>query len=146
MGEIRYTEAIEIAAAPEEIFDYRIDFTTLPEYNPTVSNIRRTDGGSVAGAGAEYLFDLSMGGATAEMPIRVTLAERPGRIVFDTGPGYMATEDCTFTPAGPGTRVEFAYTLTFPTEVDDATAQMVEASGREQARTELEHMKKILER
>ena len=79
-------------------------------------------------------------------PIRVVEATRPSRIVFDTGPGFMAREDCTFSPVGAGgTAVEFAYTISFPGDVDDATAAAIRASGGEQARIELENMKKILE-
>lgn len=148
MAEIRYAESIEIGVPPEAVFDYRLDFTTLPDYNPNVSNLKRTDGRSEPGVGAEYTFDLTLPGAPEPMenPIRVTEATRPSRIVFDTGPGYMATEDCLFTPVGAGgTAVEFAYTISFPGDVDEATSKLIETSGREQARIELENMKKILE-
>ena len=52
MADIRYAETIDIAVPPERVFDYRLDFTTLPDYNPGVSNLRRTDGGTEPGAGA----------------------------------------------------------------------------------------------
>lgn len=147
MAEVRYAESVEIAVSPEVVYDYRINFTTLPDYNPNVSNLRRTDAGNAPGAGAEYLFDLTLGGGPPmENPIRVVEATRPSRIVFDTGPGYMAREDCTFSPVGAGgTAVEFAYTISFPGDVDDDARSLIENSGREQARMELDNMKKILE-
>jgi hypothetical protein len=58
----------------------------------------------------------------------------------------MAQENCTFAPVGAGgTAVEFAYTISFPGDVDDDARKLIESSGREQARLELENMKKILE-
>jgi hypothetical protein len=146
MAEVRFAETIDIAADVDRVYDYRLDFTNLPEYNPTVSNLRRVGAGAL-GAGAEYEFDLLMEGAPEPMqtPLRVTIAERPARIVFETGPGYMATEDCSFAAVETGTRVTFAYTLAFPGEIDDATSEMIAAPGRAQARMELENMKKVLE-
>lgn len=146
MAEIRYAESIEIAVSPADAFAYRLDFTTLPAYNPHVSNLRQTVG-SEPGAGAEYTFDLSLPGAPEPLdtPIRVLEADAPGRIVIETGPGYMARETCTFEPAGDGVRIGFDTVLTFPTEIPDDAAQMIEASGREQARLELDLMKKIME-
>lgn len=139
MAEVRYSESIEIAATPERIYDYRLDFATLPEYNPNVTNLRATGDG-------EYVFDLTLPGAPPmENPLRVVEATRPSRIVFDTGPGYMAREDCTFTPSGGGTRVTFEYTLTFPGAIDETTAALLSSSGAEQARLELENLKKLLE-
>jgi hypothetical protein len=147
VAEVNYSESIEIAVAPEQVYDYRLDFGNLPDYNPNVSNLQRVDGGDTLGAGAEYTFDLTLPGAPAmENPLRVVEAKRPSRILFDTGPGFMASEDCTFSPVGAGgTAVSFAYTISFPGEIDDATRSFIENSGREQARLELENMKKILE-
>lgn len=144
--EIRYAESIDVAAPLEVCFDYRLDFTTLSAYNPHVTNVRQTRL-SEPGQGAEYLFDLTMPGAQEPMetPLRVTEAHRPSRVVFETGPGFMAREICTFDPAGSGTRITFDTILTFPGEVPEDGARAVEAQGREQARTELELMKKILE-
>ncbi|MHB8511885.1 MAG: SRPBCC family protein [Actinomycetota bacterium] len=140
MAEIRYSESLEIAASSESIYDYRLDFNNLPSYNPTVSNLVQLND-------KEYEFDLLMEGAPEPLrsPLRVTLAERPAHIVFETGPGYMATEDCTFKPSGGSTLVTFDYTISIPGELDDATIKMISEPGREQARMELENMKKILE-
>lgn len=146
MGEVRYVETADIAVAPDVVFDYRLDFATLPAYNPSVSNMRRTDGGTTPGVGAEYRFDLTIPGMGAmETPLRVVEAARPERIVFDTGPGFIARETCTFSPFAGGTRVVFDTTVTIEGELDDATRATIEASGREQARAELELLKKVLE-
>jgi uncharacterized protein YndB with AHSA1/START domain len=146
VAEIRYTESIDIEAPIERVYEYRLDFTNLPDYNPGVSNFRQV-AGDRPGAGAEYLFDLVLieGAPPMETPIRVLDARAPELVVFDTGPGYIARETCTFAPAGDGTRAEFAYVVTIPGEVDEATIKMVVDTGSAQARTELELMKKNLE-
>jgi len=145
MAEVFYAESAELRAPIERVFAYRIEFMNLPDYNPNVSNLRRVDNGSEPGKGAEYLFDLAVMGNTMESPIRVTECEPNSRIVFETGPGYMAREVCLFSETDAGTRVEFATTLTIPGEIDDATATLLEASGREQVLLELDLMKKNLE-
>jgi polyketide cyclase/dehydrase/lipid transport protein len=147
MAEIRYEESILIAAEPERVFDYRIDFTTLPQYNPNVSNLRRVDAGTGHEAGAEYVFNLQMAGAPEpiESPLRLTTVERPTSFSYDTGPGFMAEGLCTFEAKEGGTLVTLGYTLRFPGEVDDAAAEQMAAMGREDSRMELQNMKKILE-
>ena len=143
MVEIRYVEQIEIGAPVETVYDYRIDFTNLPTYNPNVSNLRRIETDAIA----EYRFDLTLPGMTEgiESPLRVVKADRPHLFEYDTGPGFMAHGDCAFEPAPGGTRVSLGYTLSFEGEIDDATRAALESSGREQSRLELENIKKLLE-
>jgi uncharacterized membrane protein len=146
VAEIRAAETAEIAAPIERVYGYRLDFTNLPSYNPNVTNLRRVDAGSEPGAGAEYLFDLALPGIEPmESPLRVIEAVAPTRIVFETGPGYMAREVCVFTSKGDVTHAEFELTLTMPGEVDDATRELFEGNTREQARMELDLIKKALE-
>ena len=120
MAEIRYEESILIAAAPEEVFDFRIDFTTLPQYNPNVSNLKRVDAGTGHEPGAEFLFNLQLAGAPEpiESPLRLTTVERPTSFSYETGPGFMAEGLCTFEAKDGGTLV-----TTETTETNIATAR-----------------------
>jgi uncharacterized membrane protein len=147
MAEIRYEESILIAAKAEEVFDYRIDFTTLPRYNPNVSNLKRVDAGSGHEPGAEYVFNLQMAGAPEpiESPLRITTVERPTSFSYETGPGFMAEGLCRFEAKEDGTLVTLGYTLRFPGEVDDAMAEQMASMGRGDSLMELQNMKKILE-
>lgn len=145
MAEVRYVEEGVIAAPVEQVFDYRCDIANLPDYNPNVTNLRRTDTGADAGPGAEYLFDLDINGYTLETPLRVLEVTRPSRFVFETGPAYMARETCSFEGTPDGTRVVFDTTLTIDGDLDEQTAAQLAASGSEQVRIELENMRKILE-
>src|SRR5947207_1249359 len=60
MPELGFAEDIEIGAPVDAVYAYRLEFMNLPEYNPNVSNLRRTDRGAELGAGAEYAFDISI--------------------------------------------------------------------------------------
>jgi hypothetical protein len=146
MAEIRYSETIDIAAPIERVYAYRLDFFNLPDYNPGVSNFRQVAGDG-PGVGAEYLFDLVMmeGAPPMETPIKVIDAREPDLVVFDTGPGYIARETCTFSKTASGTHAEFAYTVTIPGEIDDVSRDAVVKQGSEAARGELEMIKRKLE-
>jgi hypothetical protein len=147
MGEVRYSDDELIDATPEAVFAYRLDYgRTLTDYNPNVSKMERTDGGSEPGVGAAYAFEVDIPGM-GSMPTSLTVieAELPGRIVNEMGSGLIkAREQCTFTPSDGGTLVTFEVTLSFPEEMA-GIAEMAEQSGREQVRLELELMKKHLE-
>jgi hypothetical protein len=146
MAEVTYQASAELAAPLDTVFAYRLDFTTLPLYNPSVTNLRQVAGDG-AGKGAEYTFDLTIAAGVdpIESPLRVIEVDEPTRIVIETGPGYMARETCTFTPTQGGTLCEFDTVLTFPTDIDDASAEAVKAQGLGQVVLELELMKKNLE-
>ena len=156
MPELGFAEDIEIGAPLEAVFAYRLDFTKLPDYNPNVSGLRRTDTGSAlvgTKAGrrlrAEYAFDISieeMGGASMPQTLKVVEEDEPTRIVFEVGPWY-AREICTFEPNGEGgTHLVFAYVTYVPDELNNEEGRaLIEASGRRQARLELDLIKKNLE-
>lgn len=149
MGEVRYTETVDVAAPPERAWSYRLDFSRLPEINPNVSGLRRTDGGTAPGVGAAYAFDVTIPGMGGPIPttLVVTEAERPTRIANEMRSGLDAHEVCTFTPTPDGgTRIEFAVTVLVPDEGDTPELRsLIERSGREQVRLELELMKQRLE-
>ena len=145
--DVRYGEEIDIAAPVEKVFAHRLDFMNLPGYMEQCSNIRRTDGGTEAGPGAAYEFDLEIPGmGKTEAYIRVTSVDPPKTIVFDTGSGPMGgTETSTFTPLPDGgTHVSFELFLPLPDEAKDGIT-FIEDSGRSSFRTELIGLKKLLE-
>jgi hypothetical protein len=146
--ELGYAEEALVDAPPGAVYAYRLDFEkNLPEYNPNVSNMRRTNGGRGLGAGAMYEFEVSMPemGGTLPTTLHVLEAEEPSRVVNETASGvFTAREVVTFTASEEGTRVRFDVTVTFPDEMGEV-APIAEQSGREQVRLELEHMKKALE-
>ena len=145
--EVSYAESIDIAVPVERVFAHRLDFMNLPGYMEQSSNIRRTDGGSEPGPGAEYRFDLTIPGmGDMESYIRVRSIDPPKTIVFDTGSDALGgTETSTFTSLpGGGTHVEFALVLPLPDEAKDGIS-FIEDSGRSSFKNELAGLKKLLE-
>jgi carbon monoxide dehydrogenase subunit G len=144
--EVRYSESGTVDASPEDAFDLRCDFSRLAEYNPNVTNLRRTDGGDTIGAGAVYAFDVTvpdMGGTIASV-LTIVAAERPALVSTRTDSGvFSALEEVRFEPEGGATRITFDVVVTVPDEME-AVAPMVDSSGREQVRLELDHMAKVL--
>ena len=145
--DLSYAESIDVAAPVDKVFAHRLDFMTLPDYMVQATNIRRTDGGTSPGPGAEYTFDLTIPGmGPMEAYIRVLEVDAPHRIVFDTGSAGMGgREVSTFTELpGGGTHVEFAFSMSLPDEAADGVS-FVEDSGRTSFRGELEGLKKFFE-
>ena len=145
--EVAYAESIDVAAPIDKVFAHRLDFMNLPDYMNQASGIRRTDGGTEPGPGADYAFELTIPGMGAmEAYIKVLEVDAPHRIVFDTGSSGMGgREVSTFTelPDG-GTHVEFAFSMSLPDEAAEGVS-FVEDSGRSSFRGELEGLKKFFE-
>lgn len=145
--EVSYAESIDVQAPLASVFAHRLDFMNLPDYMNQASGIRRTDGGTEPGPGADYVFDLTIPGMGAmEAYIKVLEVDAPHRIVFDTGSSGMGgREVSTFTelPDG-GTHVEFAFSMSLPDEAAEGVS-FVEDSGRSSFRGELEGLKKFFE-
>ena len=145
--EVSYAESIDVAAPIDKVFAHRLDFLNLPDYMAQASGIRRRDGGTEPGPGADYAFDVTIPGMGAmEAYIKVLEVDAPHRIVFDTGSSGMGgREVSTFTelPDG-GTHVEFAFSMSLPDEAAEGVS-FVEDSGRSSFRGELEGLKKFFE-
>lgn len=147
--EVSYAESIDVAAPVEKVYAHRLDFMTLPGYMEQAKNMRRIDGGTEPGPGAEYRFDLTIPGM-GEMEAFITVREMdpPRTIVFDTGSvgtGMGGTETSTFTPLPDGgTHVEFAFKMSVPDEAKDGIPYLKE-SGASSFRAELVGLKRLFE-
>ncbi|MGZ4105574.1 MAG: hypothetical protein ACXVQY_07670 [Actinomycetota bacterium] len=146
--EATYGETEQINAPIEAIFDYRLDFLKLADYNENVTNIRLTkEGKGRIGEGAEYTFDLQLPGwDPMEAFLKVIEVERPNRIVTDTGTEALAGREVnTFEQLSDGSiRFSIDFTILLPDEAKDGIEWM-EKSGRDQYRLELEAIKKALD-
>ncbi len=145
--ELTYGESGEIDAPVEDVFDYRLDFVKLADYNPNVTNIRKTEGPADLGAGTKYVFDLNLPGwDPMEAFLNVLEVDKPDTIVTDTGtPALAGREVNTFEVLPNGsTRLTITFTILLPDEAKDGTEWM-EKSGRDQYRLELEAIRKTLE-
>jgi hypothetical protein len=146
--EATYGESEDIEAPIEAIFDHRLDFVKLADYNENVTNIRLvTEGKNRIGEGAKYLFDLRLPGwDPMEAFLNVVEVERPNRIVTDTGTKALAGREVNTFEKLPDGSIRFSinFTILLPDEAKDGI-EFMEKSGRDQYRLELEAIKKTLE-
>jgi hypothetical protein len=146
--EATYGESEEINAPAEAIYDYRLDFVKLADYNENVTNIVLTkEGKDRLGEGAEYTFDLNLPGwDPMKAFLKVIETDKPNRIVTDTGTDALAGREVnTFEQLADGSvRFSINFTILLPDEAKDGV-DFMEKSGRDQYRIELEAIRKALE-
>jgi uncharacterized protein YndB with AHSA1/START domain len=140
-------ESIEIAAPPEPVWRYRLDYTTLLEYNPYVSGLKRVDDGEELGVGAQYRFQVAMPGGAYESLLTVVEAAAARRIVndIDASDGSAAREVVTLIPTERGTRLEIAMRVQPPDDVDTDTRAATIDGGRALLQLELDNIKRAVE-
>jgi hypothetical protein len=139
----------------EVVWQYRLDFTNLPEYNPDVSEVQRVqDGaaGSVGGAcgpGARYTFWLAdAGGTGTRHPVElwVTDATEPTMVAAGMDGGHEAYEEFTVRALNEDA-CEATLTLwvTLPDGLPDEALSVAAAGSMEQISKELRLMQQVLE-
>lgn len=90
-----------IAAPPDVVWAYRLDFSNLPAYNPTVVDLEQIHPAGPEGIGAEYRFDLVHEDARHEVVLRVVASE-PGRLVaIELGGALPAREELVVEACDP---------------------------------------------
>src|SRR2546430_6908912 len=146
--EATYGESEEINAPAEAIYDYRLDFVKLADYNENVTNIKLVkEGKDRLGEGAEYTFDLQLPGwDPMKAFLKVIETDRPNRIVTDTGTDALAGREVNTFEQLPDGSVKFSinFTILLPDEAKDGV-EFMEKSGRAQYRIQLEGIRKALE-
>jgi uncharacterized protein YndB with AHSA1/START domain len=139
-------ESIEIAAPPELVWAYRLDYTTLPDYNPLVRPLERVDKGDAPGVGASYRFQVDMGAGPIDAMLTVLEAVPYSRIVNDAaGEGGAAREVVTVVPANGGSRLQLAVTNQLPDDLDTGARDAIISASRAHVQLELENIKAALE-
>jgi hypothetical protein len=150
VGQLAGEEVVEIDAAPEVVWAYRLDFTSLPEYNPDVSGVTRvidgTGAGGPAGAGARYEFSLAtpVGAHAVSLTVTGVVADREVSAQMKGAMG--AHETFGVEPIGAGRcRATLRLWLDLPPDLPAAQVGPVLENGRAQIRAELDGMQAILE-
>jgi uncharacterized protein YndB with AHSA1/START domain len=143
------TESRIIRAAPERVFQYRLNVTNLPFYNTDVFDLRALREGPPR-EGSVFRFRVRL---KPLLSVHATLTIRevdaPKRLVFEIASLMNAREVCTFESVADGTRVCFETTVQTPggrlasLVVDRA---FVVPNARTQLARELTLMKEHLER
>jgi carbon monoxide dehydrogenase subunit G len=104
----RLHERIPTVLPPEAVFDYVADFQSAAEWDPGVARARRIDGGPI-GVGTRYELGVRMGRRVVPMTYRITVFERPTRVVLEgAGANVEAVDDIRFEPRAGGTVVDYS--------------------------------------
>jgi uncharacterized protein YndB with AHSA1/START domain len=147
MAGFEIVESIEIASPPEPVWRYRLDYTTLPQYNPYVSGLKRVDDGEELGVGAQYRFQVDMEAGTVESLLTVVEAAAASRIVNDieASDGTTAREVVTIVSTERGTRLQLAVVGEHPESADSETRAANVDGGRALLPLELDNIKRAVE-
>jgi carbon monoxide dehydrogenase subunit G len=104
----RLNEQIQTPLAMDAAFAYVADFANAVHWDPGVATSERVDAGPV-GVGAHYRLGVRLGGRVAPMEYRISVFEPSRRVVLvGQGSGVSAVDEIRFTPAGTGTRIDYA--------------------------------------
>ncbi|MCE7884637.1 MAG: SRPBCC family protein [Actinobacteria bacterium ATB1] len=105
------TEKRLIRASIRDVYEYRLDFTNLPDYNHDVTQLTQTTG--ERGVGAAYRFRIKVLALRPWAELLVTEVVPPRRITVDIAvrPLFDVTEVCEFDEVSEGTNVVFTITV-----------------------------------
>lgn len=143
-------ETQDFEAPAATVWAYRLDFTNLPGYNPSVHEVERvqdgTGPGGVAGAGATYRFDLHTDGGAFPVTLTVTAAEEDRR-VDAVMVGRMSAHESFVVTAKPegGCTATLALWVDLPEGLDDEVVAGLLENGRREIRGELDAMRRALD-
>lgn len=107
----RYVGGLVTPHSPGETFDYLADFSSVAEWDPSVSEARLLDG-DPRRAGARFAVKLDFLGRERTMLYRTLEAERPNRVVLRAEAGAAVSRDVIeFTPIAGGTYISYEANL-----------------------------------
>ena len=138
----------------EAVWQYRLDFTNLPEYNPDVSNIARTQegqsirAGGTNGPGARYSFTMADAQNPAGQPVELWIVDavHPTMIAAGMKGGSEAYEEFVVLAQGEhACEATLMLWIILPDGVSDDIVAAASASGLAQIEKEMRLMKEALE-
>jgi hypothetical protein len=137
------------------VWEYRLDFSNLSEYNPDVSGVRRVndgDAGSVGGVhgpGARYAFTLAdprHPGQGHPVELWIVEAAQPTLVAAGMKGASEAYEEFAVRArADGGSEATLTLWVTLPEGLDDEMIAAAAAGSLEQISKEMRLMKEILE-
>jgi hypothetical protein len=142
------------AVPAEAVWQYRLDFSNLPEYNPDVSNLTRTQegqpirAGGTNGPGARYSFTMADPQSPAGQPVELWIidAVHPTMVAAGMKGGSEAYEEFVVLPQGEhACEATLMLWILLPDGLSDDVAAAASASGLAQIEKEMQLMKEALE-
>jgi carbon monoxide dehydrogenase subunit G len=107
----RYVGEIATPRAPEEVFDYMADFTSVERWDETAVRAVRLDDGPI-GLGARFRVTVRFAGRENDYDYETIAYERPTRLVLRAESGSVVSEDeVTVAPDGNGSLLTYDASL-----------------------------------
>jgi hypothetical protein len=142
------------AVPAETVWQYRLDFANLPEYNPDVSNLTRTQegrsirAGGTNGPGARYSFTMADPQSPAGQPVELWIVDavHPTMVAAGMKGGSEAYEEFVVLPQGDhACEATLMLWILLPDGLSDDIVAAASASGLAQIEKEMLLMKGALE-
>jgi len=147
--------SLDFSVPAETVWNYRLDFANLPEYNPDVSAVQQVraaepDGeGGVHGPGARYAFRLTDArdpGSSHPVELWGVEVERPTLVAAGMSGGNDAYEEFVVRPLdGGGCEATLTLWVTLPDGLPEDTLAAAAAGSLAQITKEMRLMKEVLE-
>jgi NAD(P)-dependent dehydrogenase (short-subunit alcohol dehydrogenase family)/carbon monoxide dehydrogenase subunit G len=110
---IRLEESIRVDRPIHDVFRYTADFENIEQWDPGISESRKTSAGPVS-VGTEFRVTVKSGPSRIPMVYTVTEYDPPNRIVLEgTGKRIQALDSITFEDTGAGTKITYTADLSF---------------------------------
>lgn len=138
----------------EAVWQYRLDFSNLPEYNPDVSDLTQTQqgesirGGGTHGPGARYSFTMADAQNPAGQPVELWIvnAVHPTLVAAGMKGGTEAYEEFVVLPQGEhACEATLMLWILLPEGLGEDALAAASASGLVQIEREMRLMKEALE-
>lgn len=146
--------AATFSVPAEAVWQYRLDFSNLPEYNPDVSNLTRTAegeeirAGGTNGPGARYSFTMPDPQNPAGQPVELWIVDavHPTMVAAGMKGGSEAYEEFVVVPQGEhACEATLMLWILLPDGLSDDVVAAASASGQAQIDKEMRLMKEALE-
>lgn len=108
-----YRATVTSTLAPQDAFAYMARFENVAEWDPGIRGVRVDPPGAAPAVGVAYVVTMAFGRGTHDIHYRVVELAAPTRIVLEgDAPRYRVRDVITVEPAGTGSRVTYAATVT----------------------------------
>ena len=99
---IRFENSVTVDRDPSTVFNFVVNFETLPKYDRYVISAQKTSTGPI-GVGSTWTHIRTQGPQKIVAPIRLTEFDPPRRFVMESGSGgFEVRSTMTFEPSGDG--------------------------------------------
>jgi hypothetical protein len=133
----------------ELVWEFRADFSHLPDYNPDVTDVDRIVDGDEGGAGARYRFQLADArrpGVTHPVELWTVEVAKPTLVVAGMQGGNEAYEEFVIEPiTRQSCRATLSLWVSLPNGLSPEVIEQATMASRQQLRKELDLMKEVLE-